>query len=125
MTQVQKAQAPKYNLQTMSDEERGRLRNAALAKLQMENDFSKLSELERMEYAWMVCEHAGLDPVGQPLIYLNLKGKLSLYPTKGATEQLTRIHGINLTPSEPKEFMGQIMVSCVAKRTLANGFERK
>ena len=90
-------------------------------KVILENDLSKLTEQERLQYAMAVCEHAGLDPVSQPLIYLTLKGKLSLYATKSATEQLTRIHKINLDVELLPDNDGVMVARCTATRHNGDG----
>ena len=51
-------------------------------------DLSKLNATQRLAWYKARCEAAGLDPRTQPFQYLNLQGKLSLYATKAATDQL-------------------------------------
>lgn len=51
-------------------------------------DLSRLSPEDRIAYYAARCEAAGLDPRTQPFQYLSLQGKLTLYATKGATDQL-------------------------------------
>ena len=90
-------------------------------KVILENDLSKLTDAERLQYAMAVCKHAGLDPVSQPLIYLTLKGKLSLYATKSATEQLTRIHKISLDVEFLPDRDGLLFARCTATRPNGDG----
>lgn len=60
-------------------------------------DLSKLSSDERALYYKEVCESLGLNPLTEPFKYITLNGKLQLYATKAATEQLRKINGISLT----------------------------
>jgi hypothetical protein len=59
-------------------------------------DLSKLSPDQRAAYYTQVCESMGLNPLSQPFQYVTLNGKLQLYATKGATDQLNRVHGISV-----------------------------
>lgn len=51
-------------------------------------DLAKLDPRDRLAYYLARCEAAGLDPRTQPFQYLTLQGKLILYATKAATDQL-------------------------------------
>ena len=59
-------------------------------------DLKALSPEQRAKYYSAVCESMGLNPLSQPFQYIVLNGKLQLYATKGATDQLNRIHGISV-----------------------------
>lgn len=60
-------------------------------------DLGKLTPAERTEYYRAVCESVGLNPLTQPLAYIALNGKLTLYALKGATDQLRKIYKIAVT----------------------------
>jgi hypothetical protein len=60
-------------------------------------DLKALSPEQRSRYYTEVCTSMGLNPMTKPFDYLTLNGKLQLYATKGATDQLRRIHGIGIT----------------------------
>lgn len=60
----------------------------ALEKVVVGGDLSKLTAEERLSWYKNRCEAAGLDPRTQPFQYLSLQGKLTLYATKAATDQL-------------------------------------
>lgn len=60
-------------------------------------DLKSLSPDQRARYYTQVCESIGLNPMTQPFQYITLNGKLQLYATKGATDQLRKIHGIGIT----------------------------
>lgn len=59
-------------------------------------DLSRLSSEDRVAYYLARCEAAGLDPRTQPFQYLQLQGKLTLYASKTATDQLIAIHKLTV-----------------------------
>ena len=61
-----------------------------------EGDLKVLTPDERAQFYVDVCESVGLNPLTQPLNYIELKGRLTLYAGKGATEQLRKIHMISV-----------------------------
>jgi hypothetical protein len=61
-----------------------------------EGDLAPLSPDERLAYYRMRCEAAGLDYRTVPFLYVKLNGKLVLYPTKGATEQIGEKRNISI-----------------------------
>jgi hypothetical protein len=73
---------------------------ASVERVLIGGDLSKLSEAERLGYYKTVCESLGLNPLTQPFKYINLSGKLTLYATKDATEQLRKLHGVSIEKLE-------------------------
>ena len=67
---------------------------ATLEKVIVGGDLSKLSATERLLYYRKTCESCGLNPLTKPFIYIQLNGKLVLYPVKECAEQLRMNHGI-------------------------------
>ncbi len=59
-------------------------------------DLSKLTAEQRAQYIVRVCESSGLNPLTRPFDIITLNGKPTLYASKGATDQLRRLHGITL-----------------------------
>jgi hypothetical protein len=59
-------------------------------------DLSRLSPPQRLEWYRGRCEAAGLDPRTQPFQYISLQGKLTLYATKAATDQLIAAHRLGV-----------------------------
>jgi len=59
-------------------------------------DLAKLSPEERVTYYVRTCESLGLNPMTKPLAYLELDGKLVLYATRDATDQLRKINGVSV-----------------------------
>jgi hypothetical protein len=67
-----------------------------LEKVMLDGDLSGLSAGQRIEWYRARCDAAGLDPRSQPFMYLRLNGKLVLYATKSATENLVGIHRLKV-----------------------------
>jgi hypothetical protein len=71
--------------------------NAAIVEsVIVKGDLSKLTPVERTDYYRAVCDSVGLNPLTQPLAYITLNGKLTLYALKGATDQLRKLHDISV-----------------------------
>jgi hypothetical protein len=69
---------------------------SALERVLVAGDLSGLSESQRIEYYKAVCESLGLNPLTRPFEYLRLNGRLVLYATRAAADQLRSIHGISI-----------------------------
>ena len=82
-------------------------------------DLAKLSPEERGRYYVEVCRSMGLNPLTKPFDYLVLNGKMTLYPTRGAAEQLRGIHRIALAILS-REQVGDLFVVHV-RATAADG----
>ena len=87
-----------------------------LEKVVIEGDLEKLSPAERLHYYSKVCESLGLNPLTQPFAYIKLSGKLRLYATKDATEQLAQIHGISIELSEGQTIDGVYVIKATAAK---------
>jgi hypothetical protein len=59
-------------------------------------DLSKLSPDQRMAYYGEVCKSVGLNPLTRPFQYIQLNGKLTLYATRDATDQMRRLRGVSI-----------------------------
>lgn len=62
----------------------------------VKGDLAKLTEAERMAYYGEVCRSLGLNPLTRPFEYITLNGKLTLYATRGAADQLRASRGISI-----------------------------
>ncbi|MBS4027215.1 MAG: hypothetical protein KGZ58_01150, partial [Ignavibacteriales bacterium] len=87
--------------------------------LVLKGDLSGLQPQEKAQYYQSLCERLGLDATTQPFSFLKLNGKEVLYASKGATDQLARVHGVNRTIIEEKEMRGVYVVTVEA--SLPNG----
>lgn len=59
-------------------------------------DLSRLTPGQRVMHYQRVCESLGLNPHTQPFDYISLNGKLRLYAKKDATDQLRKLHGVQV-----------------------------
>ena len=84
-------------------------------------DLSKLSPAQRVEVYMARCEAAGLDPRTQPFSYLNLQGKLTLYATKTATDQLVATRRLSVQISDRKHLAEVGLYEVVARVTFPDG----
>lgn len=75
----------------------------------IKGDLSKLSETDRMAYYSEVCRSLGLNPLTRPFEYITLNGKLTLYATRAAGDQLRSIRGITITGLDPRQ-VGELFV---------------
>ncbi len=73
---------------------------SVVEQVAIQGDLSKLSPADRVIYYGQVCESLGLNPLTQPLEYIQLNGKLRLYARKDCTDQLRRIHRVSI--AEPR-----------------------
>ena len=69
---------------------------SVLERVLVSGDLAGLSESQRIEYYKAVCESLGLNPLTRPFEYLRLNGRLVLYATRAAADQLRAIHGISI-----------------------------
>lgn len=69
---------------------------AILEAVVVGGDLRKLSPLHRLQYYEARCRSAGLDPLAQPFQYIELQGRLTLYATKAATDQLAASRGLSV-----------------------------
>jgi hypothetical protein len=73
-------------------------------------DLSKLSPAQRVSYYKKICESIGLNPLTRPFDYITLKGKLTLYAKKDATDQLRQIHEVSIDDVDITENDKQFVV---------------
>jgi hypothetical protein len=66
----------------------------------LKGDLAKLTADERVAYYRETCRSLGLNELTQPFAYINLNGKLTLYATKSCTDQLRKLHRVNITRQE-------------------------
>jgi hypothetical protein len=59
-------------------------------------DLAQLTPAERVNYYQAVCKSLGLNALTKPFDYIELNGRLTLYATRGATDQLRKLYNISL-----------------------------
>lgn len=67
-----------------------------LENVVIKNDLKDLTAEEKINYYNSVCSSLGLNPLTQPLGYIPLNGKLTLYAKRDCTDQLRRIHNVSI-----------------------------
>lgn len=65
-------------------------------------DLAKLRPEQRASYYTAVCESVGLNPLTRPFEYIILNGRLTLYARKDATDQLRKLHKVNIVQVRPE-----------------------
>lgn len=63
-------------------------------------DLSKLQPADRVKYYRATCDSLGLNPLTKPFDYITLNGKLTLYATRTATDQLRDRKNVSIKPIE-------------------------
>jgi hypothetical protein len=79
-------------------------------------DLSGLDPEQRVNYYLKVCSSLGLNAYTKPFDYIVLNGKLVLYARKDATDQLRKIHKVNILSVDHKQ-VGELLVVTVAAST--------
>lgn len=95
-----------------------------IESLVLRGDLSGLSPLERARHYVQMCESLGLNPSAQPFAFLRLNGKEILYATRGATDQLAKIHRVNREITDgPKviDLAGTKLVYAVCRASMPDG----
>jgi hypothetical protein len=67
-----------------------------IAKITAAGDLSSLTPAEKNQYYQAICQMSGLNPILQPFAFLAVDGRVILYAKKSATDELRRLHGINV-----------------------------
>jgi hypothetical protein len=70
---------------------------AVMEKVIATGDLEALSPAQRVQYYEAVCTSIGLNPLTQPFAYIKLNGKLTLYATRAATDQIRALRHVSLS----------------------------
>lgn len=71
-----------------------------LERVVVAGDLARLSPADRVAYYRAVCDSTGLNPLTKPFDYIQLNGRLTLYATRTATDQLRSVKGIGIDRCE-------------------------
>lgn len=91
----------------------------AISKALMYGDLSKLNEEQKLQHYQQYCESVGLNPLTNPVQYIPLNGKLTLYAGKNCAEQLRETHKVSINITS-REKIDEVYV-VTAKATMPNG----
>ena len=69
---------------------------AVIESVVAKGDLAQLTPAERVNYYKAVCDSLGLNALTRPFDYIELNGKLTLYATRGATDQLRKRDSISV-----------------------------
>ena len=69
---------------------------AIIERVLLAGDLARLMPEERVRYYQETCRSLGLNPLTRPFEYITLNGKLTLYATRGATDQLRYLRQISV-----------------------------
>jgi hypothetical protein len=86
-----------------------------IKKLVLDNDISKLNDLQKVQYYTEFCKSLGLNPLTQPFAIMKFEGKLMMYARKECTEQLRKIHNVSVTDVKTQEVKGIYIVTVQVK----------
>ena len=81
-----------------------------LEKVLIGGDLKDLTPEERVIYYKKTCDSLNLNYLTKPFEYITLKGKLTLYARKDATEQLRKVNKVSITNLETKVMEGGVYV---------------
>jgi hypothetical protein len=90
-----------------------------IAKVLLGGDLAQLTPQQQISYYRAVCDSLGLNPLTKPFDYIRLSGRLVLYATRNATDQIRHRYGISVTITSREVVEDTYVVT--ARATLANG----
>lgn len=96
---------------------------SAIEQVVIGGDLSRLTSDQRVSYFRTVCDSLGLNPATKPFEYITLNGKLTLYATRAASEQLRKINGVSIAPLERTMLAEAGLYQVVARGRDATGRE--
>jgi hypothetical protein len=67
-----------------------------IERVLVQGDLSSLTPPQRVEYLEKICTSLGLNLYTRPFQYIMLSGRLTLYATRDATDQLRKLHGVSI-----------------------------
>lgn len=91
----------------------------AIENALLKGDLSGLTSDERLSYLKQVCESVGLNWLTKPFEYIQLNGKLTLYATRAATDQLRSVQKVSIKITDRQKFDDIYIVT--AQATNAEG----
>lgn len=95
--------------------------DAATMETVVGGNLATLSPAQRVAYYGQVCQSVGLNPFTKPFDFLLLNGKVVLYATKSATDQLRSLRGVSITIVSREVESGVLTVT--ARARMADGRE--
>jgi hypothetical protein len=78
-------------------------------------DLSKLTAAERVEYYGAACRSLGLNPFTRPFQFISLQGKVVMYATKDATDQIRSLNSISIESPQITFTDGMVVVTVTGR----------
>jgi hypothetical protein len=94
---------------------------ALLEQVVIAGDLARLTPAQRVAYYRSVCDSLGLNPLTKPFDYLHLNGRLVLYATRTATDQLRASRGISVQIVSREMLEGAGLYVVTARATSRDG----
>lgn len=88
---------------------------ALLEQVVVKGDLKDLTPAQRVSYYKQVCDSLGVNPLTKPFQYITLQGRLSLYATRDATDQLRRRNGVSIIALDERQVDDVYIVKATAK----------
>ena len=88
---------------------------AILEQVLAEGDLERLTNEQRVTYIMNLCRSLGINPLTRPFQYIKLSGKLTLYATKGATDQIRNARKVSISKLERRLEDGIYIVTAHAR----------
>lgn len=85
------------------------------AEAATKGDLAALTPDQRTALYGATCRSMGLNPLSQPFQYIKLNGKLTLYATRTATDQLRTLNGVSITKVDKEVIDGVLTVTVHAQ----------
>lgn len=85
------------------------------AEAAVTGDWSKLAPDQRIQLYGAVCKSMGLNPLTQPFGWFSQGGKLVLYAFKGATDQLRKLHRVDVVSVDQEVADGLLITTVKVK----------
>ena len=89
----------------------------AIENALIKGDLSSLTSEQRLSYCKSVCDSVGLNILTKPFEYIQLNGKLTLYATRAATDQLRAVHKVSIKITDRQKFDDIYVVTAQASNS--------
>jgi hypothetical protein len=96
----------KVEVQAGRDEEETR----AIERVVMAGDYGALSPKQRVIYVQMLCDRLGINWHTRPFLWIVLNGRLTLYATRNASDQIRATRNISITIVDRQRLEGDVFV---------------
>jgi hypothetical protein len=90
------------------------LENDLLERIIVDSDLSGMNSSDRAKYIINLCHQLGLNPLTKPIQLIRFNGKLIIYFTKDATEQLRKLNRISIAKIDAQILDGIYVVTAYA-----------